>query len=692
AVDLLPDIAFPRLVVYTGAAGAAPAEVERFVSEPVEQAVATVAGAQEVESISREGVSLVVVRFAWGTDMDFAALGVRERLDGVAEVLPELATRPTVLRLDPKSEPILALSVAGEGVATEELKELAEQVLRRRLEQIDGVARAAVTGGREREIHVEVDPRRMEAYGLTLAEVTGALEAANARAPGGTVRQGRYRYALRTLGELQSVDEIARVPLERRRTAASARDSVSAAALTLADIATVSDGWRERESIARYNGREAIGLLVFKDAGSNTVRVAERVEGVLEELRAQYPALSIDVAMSQAGFVRAAIDSVVENLIQGALLAFLVLLLFLRDVRYPLAIGLAIPISVVATFVLLDAAGVSLNLMSLGGLALGVGMLVDNSIVVLENTFRHRADGMPPAEAAERGASEVQGAITASTLTTIAVFGPIVYIEGVAGELFGALSFAVAFSLLASLIVALTLLPTMAARWKVVASSPESRTPKRSGPLARLLERFERGFEHFASTYERALEAALARPGRVVALAALLLVAGLAVGALLERRVLPPVDQGEFRARLELPRGTPLEETEAAARRVEAALLDDPAVEAVFTSVGRRVAAAGVEEEESGLNTAVLEVRLKEGERTAPVLERLRPHFGALPAGALTVEAGEATALGRLMGGGDADLAVRIRGDDLGAALAYAQTLEQRLAARPELANARVGT
>jgi HAE1 family hydrophobic/amphiphilic exporter-1 len=713
-IELLPDVAFPRLVVYTSDPGAAPAEIERFVSAPVEQAVSTVPGVQEVESISREGVSLVTVRFAWGTDMDFAALGVREKLDGLRGTLPELASRPAVLRVDPRSEPIMALSVAG-GQDIYALGQLAENVFRRRLEQIDGVARAAVTGGLEREIHVEVDPRRLESYGLSVVDVTRALDAANASAPVGTVRQGRYRYALRTLGELAGTEEIGGVPVRRSGGAAGtagldpAGDAPASADLTLRDVARIEDGFREREAIARYSsavhdpdapdstgerrGAESIGLLIFKNSDANTVRVAERVEATLEELRAQYPDARLEVAMSQAGFVSDAIDNVVSNLIQGAVLAFLVLLLFLRDARYPVAIALAIPISVIATFALLDAFGVSLNIMSLGGLALGVGMLVDNSIVVLENTFRHRELGAAPEAAATLGAEEVQGAITASTLTTIAVFGPIIYIEGVAGELFGALSLAVAFSLLASLFVALTLLPTLAARYgdrgEGAAGWVRRMGARLFGPG---LAAFDRGFARFAAAYERSLGAALRHRGRTLGGALLLLALAVALGLTLERRVLPEVDQGSFRARVELPRGTPLEQTGAVARRLEEVFLADPATEAVFSHAGRQVAVAGIEEEESGLNTATLDVRLREGESTAEVLERLRPRLAGLPPGALALETGEATALGRLMGGGEADLAVQVRGEDLDGALAYARRVEERLATVPSLANVRLGT
>ena len=697
-IDLLPDVAYPRLVIYTSYPDVAPAEVERFVTEPIERVVARVAGVERVESTSREGVSLVTLRFAWGSDMDFAVLNVREQLDNIRDNLPELADRPVVLRTDPNSEPVMALSVAG-GSDLAALKDLAESVFKRRLEQIDGVAEAALVGGLEREIHVEVAPRLLDTYGITIEEITQALEAANESAPGGTIMRGRYRYALRTLGEFQTVGQIAEVPLGR-----SVSDSAGENLIRLGDVARVEDGFRDRESIARYNGVESVGLLLFKESGSNTVRVAEQVNEVLGQLREEYPQIDVDVAMSQAGFITEAISNVVQALIIGGVLAFLVLFLFLRDARYPVAVALAIPISVVATFSLLDLAGVSLNIMSLGGLALGVGMLVDNSIVVLENVFRHRELGADSLDAAARGADEVRGAITASTLTTISVFAPIIYVEGVAGELFGALSLAVAFALLASLLVALTLLPTMAARWGRVrpGKPPLIRRAVAAvwGPVSAfvaglsrpLLDWFDRRFARFADWYHGVLGRALDRRGLVVGIAAIGLVGGVALGATLDRDVLPDVDQGAFRVHVTLPRGTPLEETADAAARLERTFLADRAVDAVLTRVGRQDAVAGVEDQESGLNTAVLEVRLKEHAHTAAALERTRPALATFPPGVLAVESGSVTALGRLLGGAEADLAIRVRGEDLEATWQHAKAVEQRLQRVGELSNVRLAT
>lgn len=740
-IDLLPDVSYPRLVVYTSYPEVAPGEVERLVTERVEAEAAAVAGVERVTSVSREGVSLVTLRFAWGTDMDYAMLNVRERMDNLRETLPETATRPRILRVDPESEPIMVLSVAG-GADLWSTKELAETVFRRRLEQLDGVAQAAVSGGLDREIQVEVDPQLLDAYGITIAQVSQALAQANVSGGSGTILQGRYRYPLRTMGEFQSVDEIADVVVVQQAAGAPSPESESEGGYRLVrvrDIGRVVDGFAARESMAFYNGAESVGLLVFKESGANTVTVARAVDVVLEQLRAEFGEVRLDVAYSQAGFISESITNVVQALVFGGLLAFLVLFLFLRDPRYPFAIAAAIPISVVGAFAMMEAAGVSLNIMSLGGLALGVGMLVDNSIVVLENIFRHREEGRPGREAAALGAEEVQGAITASTLTTISVFGPIIYVEGVAGELFGDLSMAVAFSLVASLLVALTVLPALAARFAgaehTVVDLPPVVRPRPSGffgwmqwawfaivfapfkviafvvRLARslavfwgsafgavvgrasrpLLDAFDRGFSRFAERYHRVLEWSLDHRGRVMGLSTLALVLTLALGATLQRDLLPAVDQGAFDVRLQLEEGIGLESTAEAARRIEEVLMGDPGVEAVFGRVGRDVRAYAEGQEETGLNTATFQVRLRDGVRTAAVLDRVRGLQGEFAPGALSFQEGQATALGAMLGGSDADVSVRVRGEDLNLLMQRAEEVRGRLAGLPMLGNVRVG-
>ncbi|MGD8697660.1 MAG: efflux RND transporter permease subunit, partial [Gemmatimonadales bacterium] len=755
-VDLLPDVAFPTLTVWTQYPEAGPAEVERFITEPIERSVARVPGVKSVSSVSREGASQVRLQFLWGTDMDFATLNVRERLDNVRYDLPERSERPTILRSDPTSEPVMTLAVTSETTNLWELKQLSENVFKRRLEQIDGVAQAAVAGGLEREIHVQVDPNRLEALDVTIDQVSTALDAANYSAPGGTIRRGRYRYSLRALGEFRRVDEIGETVVGRGATGSL---------VLLRDVADVEDGFADRETIARYNGQESVGLLLYKESGTNTVRVAESVEEILEQLRAEYPVVELAVATSQAGFIRDAISNVVQALAFGAILAFLVLFLFLHDARYPVAISLSIPISVILTFGLLYAFDVSLNIMSLGGLALGVGMLVDNSIVVLENIFRHRERGMGAAAAAALGAREVQAAITASTFTTIAVFGPIIYVKGVAGELFKDLSIAVAVSLLASLLVALTLLPMIAARIRSADGdydhdNDQDQEQEQEGSRGRVIPRvgeyarearerhgrvrwwrwppvlvqwigavvgsliallvalaialvkfwggliarplsaaaqpvfraFDRGFDRFAVRYHRTLEWAIDHRAATLAMAAGVFGLALLLGSTLPRDLLPQVDEGAYRARIDLPLGTPLETTDDVVVQLEAVAMSDEATDAAFARVGRAQAAEVTEREATGVNTAAVDVRLHHGEKTAPAVRRLRAGIGDLLSGeALTIETGRTTELGRVLGLGEADVAVRVRSEDLESALAVAREIEERLFALPMLTGVRIG-
>jgi HAE1 family hydrophobic/amphiphilic exporter-1 len=743
-IDLLPDVSFPTLSVWTSYPDAGPAEVERFVTEPVEAALSRVPGVRSVDSRSREGQSLVRLQFYWGTDMEFAMLHVRERLDNLVGVVPESAERPVILNSDPTNDPILSLAVTGGDLA--ELRDLADAVFKRRLEQLDGVALAAITGGPVREIQVVVKPDLLQVNDVRVADVTQALDQANYSAPGGTIRRGRFRYSLRTLGEFQNVDELLDVVVAR---------PPGGGVVRLRDVASVQEGEAERETIARFNGTPAIGLLVYKEAGSNTVRVADEVDETLAQLQAEFPAVNIEVASSQATFIRDAISNVVQALALGGVLAFLVLFFFLRDPRYPVAVGLAIPISVLAAFSLCYLFDVSLNVMSLGGLALGVGMLVDNSIVVLENVFRHREEeGRGAVESASIGAGEVAGAITASTLTTIAVFGPVLYVKGVAGALFADLSLAVAFSLLASLLVALTLLPVLAASF-AGAGEPEEdkeapdthdagtepaaaasgsrmgrtlRSAARGarsipgriagmftwvlqsivitfrdlthligrvlGKLTRpALDAFDRGFARFAGHYESTLQGALDRRGLVIGLAAVSLLVAVFIGSTLPLGMMPDVDEGAFRVELNLPVGTPIEVTADAAARLESLLLESGSVDAVFARIGRARESELATRELSGLNSAALDVRIRpDGPPVTTVVNEFRGGLRgtAIDPQAVSIETGRSTSLGRALGVSGADLAVRVRGENLDSLVAVAERAAARLETVERLADVRI--
>jgi len=485
AVELMPDIAYPTITVRTVFEGAAPQEVESQVSRPVEEALATLDGLVTMESRSRAGSSDVVLGFDWGTDMGAAVQTIRENLQ--TTWLPAEAERPLILRYDPSLDPFLRVAIsfdpAHPPVDTEHalytLREIADREVKRDLEAMDGVAAVRVTGGLEREIRVEVREDWLAARGLRLEQVSDALAAENINVAGGSIMEGDTEFLVRTLNEYRNVDELRAVRIRRA-------DGVM---VPLTDVATVFESHREREVVSHLDGIEAVELEVFKEADANVVEVARQVKERLfgggpelsEQQKARMEAMGVaipetgglrgtlpegivlEVLEDQAAFIEMAVGNLRNTAILGGLLAVMVLFLFLRDFRSTAIIGLAIPVSVVCGFAPLYLGGVSLNLMSLGGLALGVGMLVDNAVVVLESIQRYREDGQSRIDAAVNGVSAVAAAVTASTLTTVAVFFPITFVEGVAGELFGDLSIAVVSSLMASLVVALFLVPTLAA-------------------------------------------------------------------------------------------------------------------------------------------------------------------------------------------------------------------------------------
>ncbi len=716
-VDLLPDLSYPRITIWTSVADMGPREVEQMITRPIEEAIGTVANIRRTHSVSRSGLSLVTIEFLWGTNMDFATLSIREKLDQLRWILPRESERPNILRIDPRSQPIMAVSLSGSNLV--HLKELAQNVFKRRLEQIEGVAMATVTGGLDREIQVEVDRTALQVLNLSPEKVARALELANYSITGGTIKKGLYRYSLRTLGEFQNISEIERVVVANKPDGSQIR---------IRDIARVIDGFRERQSITRFNNEESIGLILRKDAGANTVTVSHMVHQILDQLRREYPALHISIAYDGARFIASAISSVMQNLIFGAILAFLVLFVFLHDFRNPVNIALSIPISVIATFSLLYFSGISLNIMSIGGLALGVGMLVDNSIIVMENIFRHRQEGRSNLDAAFLGAKEVAMPISASTLTTIAIFLPVVYLYGVAGQLFRDQAVTVIFSLLASLVVALTLLPMLSCRfqpqfkldednanpslpgsprqiqtkpwrwivdpilWLVFHISQGKRKmagaiqstshefSRRTNLLLQPLFRwFDRGLQDAYDAYHRLLVWTLSHRKKFVITVLIIFATGLIAVMRMNRQLMPLVDQGEFTVRIALPVGSTLDATERAASQIEQWLVANHDVAAVFSTIGISEDQAAQFVEEAAINRAKIQVRLKpnRSRSTAQIISDLRDYGDKLHQVELTIDSGEHI-IQQVLGTSAPPVVIKIRGADLEGCRAIADSLLQK--------------
>ena len=465
-VNLLPDLSYPTLTVRTEYEGAAPLEMENLVSQPVEEAIGVVKNLRKIHSVSRTGQSDVILEFAWGTNMDQAGLDVRDKLDILQ--LPLEAKKPVLLRFNPSTDPIirLALSAGKNDVSEAELKQLrrfADDELKKRLEPTPGVAAVKVGGGLEDEVEVELDQQRLQQLGLNAADVVKRLSDENVNVSGGRIESGSQRYLVRTVNQFGTLEEMRNLLV---------KVDANGVPVHLRDIGQVRQGYKEREGIVRVDGHESIELAVYKEGDANTVSVAANVRKQLDRLTCAHvlegcnsilPASAkLDTIDDQSIFIQSSLDDVRFDAILGGLLAVLIIFFFLADVRSTLIIALSLPISLIATFFFMGQAGVSLNVMSLGGLALATGMVVDDSIVVLENIARLREQGMGILEAAVKGAREVSMAVIASTLTTVAVFFPLVFVQGVAGQLFRDQALTVTFAMLISLVVAMTLIPMLA--------------------------------------------------------------------------------------------------------------------------------------------------------------------------------------------------------------------------------------
>ncbi len=427
-LNLLPDISYPTLTVRTELTGAAPVEVENLLTKPIEESVGVVRNVRLVRSVSRSGQSDVTIEFLWGTDMDIAGVDVREKLDIL--FLPLEAERPLLLRFDPSSEPIVRLGLLykddadGTTADLKALRRLAEDRIKTDLEAEEGTAAVKVSGGLEDEIQIRVDQQKLSQLGLSIEQIASRIRAENVNLSGGRLEEGNQRFLVRTLNEFQSVDEF--------------RDAIVAYVadrpVYLRDVAIVERGYKEREAITRVKGRESVELAVYKEGDANTVQVARRIQQRVERIRESLPEdIELIEIYDQSTFISSAVNDVRTAAVLGGLIAIFVLYGFLRDSRATTIVGIAIPVSVIGTFLLMYTNDISLNIMSLGGIALAVGMLVDNSIVVLENIVRKKEQGQDVVAAAKNGTTEVGSAVVAATLTTIAVFFPMVFISGVAG-------------------------------------------------------------------------------------------------------------------------------------------------------------------------------------------------------------------------------------------------------------------
>ena len=558
--DIYPDISFPTVTVVTSYEGVSSEDIETLLTRPIEETVAAIEDVDEVTSYSREGMSLVMVTFKWGKDMDVASMDVRERVDFVKPFLPDDAEEPFVFKFSTEQMPILFLAVTGD-YSLADLRKVVEDQVEPRLERIQGIASVFTQGGKEREIHVYADDEKLKAYGLTIQDLTTALMMENVRVPGGSVKQGRTDFLVRTSGEFETVDDIRNVVLTRYQ----------GAPVFMRDVASVEDTFADEAEVIRFNGEPGIMVMLQKQATYNTVEVSDRVKAQLPAIE-QTLGVKFVPLMDSARYIKRSIGNLRTVALQGAILAIIILFLFLRNAPSTLIVATSIPVSVIATFIIMNATDVTLNMISMGGLTLGIGMLVDSSIVVLENIYRHRERGLTRKEAATYGTAEVATPITASVLTTVAVFFPVVFVPGIAGILFRDMALTVTFALICSLFVALTLIPLLSS--KILTVGRKVREGVRERRIMRM--------------YEGLLRWALAHRKTTLAIAVVIFVLSVSLIRFVGVEFTPASEPGEFTVSVELPVGTRIELTEWAAAQVESIIIaNTPELEAIFTRVGQ---------------------------------------------------------------------------------------------------------
>lgn len=665
AVNLLPELSYPTLTVRTNYTGAAPAEIEQLITKPVEEAVGVVKGLRKISSVSKAGQSDVLLEFEWDVAMDITSLEVREKLDLIR--LPLDVQKPLILKFNPSLDPIIRLGLQTSDnsvTGLTQLRTFAEYDVKRQLESLLGVASVKLGGGLEQEYQVVIDQHKLAQLNLSSQEIINRINAENINISAGKLIEGNTQYLVRTLNQFTNINQIGELVVYREN------DQI----ITLNDIATIVDGYKERTDVTRINAVEAVELAIYKEGDANTVQVAQLINNKLDAINKLLgDRYKLTVVYDQSTFISNAISEVKSAAIIGGLLAMFILYLFLRSITPTLIISLSIPVSVIATFNMMYANGISLNIMSLGGIALATGLLVDNAIVVLENIARYKEQGLNVVEAARKGTKEVSGAIIASTLTTLAVFVPLIFVEGVAGQLFADQAMTVAFALIASLVVALTLIPMLASRqaskeleqdnekfpqeqvsfkalvwhkkitylfvlplkvifvWlpmlvmRIVLLSFHVINKVASFVMKPLTAGFNYVFEQLASLYNKLLSLSLKHG--IVTLLFSLTFAGSAFFILpkIGVELLPPLAQGEFYLELELAPGTPLAVTDSTINKIAQHLQSDERIKSTYSLTGRGSLMAS-NADKGGEHQARLQIMLHDSENELQVMSDIRQY------------------------------------------------------------------
>lgn len=673
-LDLFPTVDFPIVTVTTIYPGAGPEEVETEITEPIEDAISTIANLESLSSFSQENVSTVIVEFDFDVDADLAAIEVKDKVDAIRARFPSDAEPPTILKLDINAMPIMDVTISGPQ-ALEALTDFADDVVRERLARVEGVASVTLTGGLEREIEVLVHPDRLRAYGLSITELAALVGGENITIPAGRVTEPDAEFSVRVVGEYASIADIQNLPLFLPQ----------GGRIRLAEVATVREGFADVREIARYNGQPALSLSIQKQSGANTVAAAAGVFEAVDELRAQLPAGAVmEIVRDASEFIRDAVRDIFKNILIGMALTTAVLFLFLHSWRGTVVAAIAMPATIIATFLAIDQAGFTINIMTLMALGITVGILVTNTIVVLESIYRHLDQGESPNKAAELGTTEVAVAVAASALTNVVVFTPIAFMQGIIGQFFVSFGLTVVFATLVSVLISFTLTPMLAAK---LLRTSETKLEETEGLLAGFWRAFDRGYASLQEDYRSALGWVLAQPSHgwaVIGGTGVLVVLALVVQVVfVGGEFMPEQDEGLALITLEFPPGTPPERSSQAAARAESLLAEIPEITTTLTQIGgqsRTFGGGSVSE----VNLAQIQVTVESELPTTEIIPQFREKMAAIPDADVTVTLAQSSGPG-----GDAPLMVLVKGPERRRLEALAQEVTAVVAAIPGLVDVR---
>ncbi|MDR1135716.1 MAG: efflux RND transporter permease subunit [Clostridiales Family XIII bacterium] len=654
SLDLLPKMQLPIAAVVTQYANSAPSEVESMITRPIENQIARVESLDSMTSMSMDGMSVVVAQFINGTDMDFATLHMRENVEMVSGYLPEEAGKPTIYAMDPSMMPVSVIYASSETLPLTELQEFIENEVVPIFERTEGIAAVSTFGGRSKEIRVQISQERLSGYYLTLSQLSQILAAENITLPSGDVTLGERDMIVRTIGEFETIDEIGEIPL-----LLPTREVIK-----LGDLGTIEEREREASSMGRMNGVSAIGMNVTKQTVANTVAVCRNIDASLAELNALNPEINFTVSYSEADFINRSVNNVAETAISGCILAVIVCFFFLRSLSSTLIIAISIPTSIIATFILMYFTGLTMNVLSLSGLAVGIGMLVDDSIVVMENIFRRRSiDKESGIDASILGTKEVTMPVFAATMTKIAVFLPIVFVEGIASTVFKEFSYTISFALICSLVVALTVVPMLCSRLLRGGDIGDKFLLGRRAVRIPILPEFDRAINALTEGYAHFLQYSIRHRKSVIAVALILLIMSGALIGMVGGVLIPSADEGSFTVSISTPYGTSIDTTDAIVSDAEFYIANNiPELKSYSVSIGASSLLVG----SGGSNAASISVTLvdkKERDReVADVVKDVSSHLEKIVGAETSVAA--TSSMSYLISSGN-PIAISVQGNDL---------------------------